>query len=656
MAWPLHVGRLLSDADPEDVQGRYRSRPGRLRRRPALTTFTLAWASLTTTRRMWGPRQLPGRPQRHARADHVHVGGAGLGNGRNGCSPVSGDGSAGDPVTVENQAIGHLKIGSTVAGVDQAAGRILEADGAGDVRWADQRRRQAVGAAPTIRRLPRSRSMRPDFTGNLGTGDDDVQAALDTIDAFELENTFRGAYNSNRTYDGGEMVIYQGLEYISLIRENDREPTRSEEQWSAQPRGYIYRGDAPVAATTYQEAHIVRVPAQDSYYICTFQGGVSVTRAQLAAGHANFHPLAHRLTDAQVASSTSGEKGTISGEQLHDFAPELGIAEATSKVSDEFGRVSGRRIGEAIDAHVVPSTNATTDIGEDSVIGTSAELSRDDHAHELPIDNTLEFNTDDELGVNVTDVVETLQERIRHFTTTGNYSSDAGASVGQAFNLGPHRTRITKVQFDFAPLAGADSFLVRLEELESNNEIKAKLHTSNTRLNSALSIGGGPRTFNFHDADGELGVIVDRGIRLGILLSRLGDDSDSAVQAIHGSEDSDSPSETYDDASTDFALDGGIVYQHINPAIGASTHSHDSMIRGNIKIFYTVIIDHGYLVGDGQVNAAHIDSGSSADGEVLTSDGSGGADWEAAAGVARVPTMGGDATGFTGNLHGGDGP
>ena len=39
--------------------------------------------------------------------------------------PVSGDGSSGDPVTIENQAIGHTKIGSSVGGVDQAAGRIL---------------------------------------------------------------------------------------------------------------------------------------------------------------------------------------------------------------------------------------------------------------------------------------------------------------------------------------------------------------------------------------------------------------------------------------------------------------------------------------------------------------------------------------------------
>ena len=39
---------------------------------------------------------------------------------------------------IPNQEIGHVKIGSSVGGSNQAAGRILEADGAGDVRWADK--------------------------------------------------------------------------------------------------------------------------------------------------------------------------------------------------------------------------------------------------------------------------------------------------------------------------------------------------------------------------------------------------------------------------------------------------------------------------------------------------------------------------------------
>ena len=68
------------------------------------------------------------------------------------------------------------------------------------------------------------------------------------------------------------------------------------------------------------------------------------------------------------------------------------------------------------------------------------------------------------------------------------------------------------------------------------------------------------------------------------------------------------------------------------PLLAASTHSHGTDIRGNIKIFYTLIIDHGNLVGDGQVNADHIDSGSADDGDVLTADGSGGAAFEAPTG------------------------
>ena len=348
-------------------------------------------------------------------------------------------------------------------------------------------------------------------------------------------------------------------------------------------------------------------------------------------------PAVHALTDAEVGDSTSDVTGTISGEQLDDFAPELGIAEATSKVSDEFGRVSGRRIGEAIDAHVVPSTNATTDISTASAIGTSLELSRDDHEHELPIDNTLEFNASDELSVNVQDVIEHLQERIQYHTSSSNYSSSAGATVGQAYATSAYRKTITKVEVLLNPLVGADGYLVRLDELNADNSIKAKLFTSQTR-SAPFGLGVTARAFNFHNADGDVGVNIDGSIRLGILISRIGDNSDSAVAAVHGTEASSSPRESYDDASTDFDLENDVVYQHIDPAIGASTHSHGTDIRGNIKIFYELIIDHGNLVGDGQVNAAHIDSGSAPDGDVLTADGSSGATWE-------TPTGGGGGGG-----------
>ena len=114
----------------------------------------------------------------------------------------------------------------------------------------------------------------------------------------------------------------------------------------------------------------------------------------------------------------------------------------------------------------------------------------------------------------------------------------------------------------------------------------------------ASTAGGtaGVRSFRFHDGAGEPGVTINGGIHLGVLLSRLGDNSDSATQAVHGAEAANSPAEDYDDASLDFVLVNDVVYEHINPGVGTSTHSHGTDIRCNFKIYYTVIIDHGDLV------------------------------------------------------------
>ena len=170
-----------------------------------------------------------------------------------------------------------------------------------------------------------------------------------------------------------------------------------------------------------------------------------------------------------------------------------------------------------------------------------------------------------------------------------------GASVGQVYATSQYRKLITKVEVLLNPLVGADAYLVRLVDTNADNSIKAKLFTSQTR-SAPFGLGTAARAFNFHDADGGVGVPVDGGIRLGVLISRLGDNSDSAVAAIHGTEAGNSPRESYDDASVDFELVNDVVYQHIDPAVGASTHSHGTDIRGNIKIFYTLIVDHGDLV------------------------------------------------------------
>ena len=261
-------------------------------------------------------------------------------------------------------------------------------------------------------------------------------------------------------------------------------------------------------------------------------------------------------------------------------------------------------------------------VGETAIVGDAVTAPHANHGHALPIDNTLEFNAGDELGVNVQDVIEHLQRRIQYHTASDNYSSSGGATVGQIYQTSQYRKLVTKVEVLFNPLVGADAYLVRLDEVNADNSIKAKLFTSNTR-SAPFGLGVTPRAFTYHNADGDPGVILEKGIRLGVLISRLGDDGDSAVAAVHGTEVAAGPRESYDDASVDFALENDVVYQHIDPAIGATTHSHGTDIRGNIKIFYDLIIDHGNFVGDGTVNAAHLSSGSAALGDVATAQGDG---------------------------------
>ena len=404
--------------------------------------------------------------------------------------------------------------------------------------------------------------------------------------------------------------------------------------WGESAGTYRWRGETyPSGVTNPATGDVIKEPAghfrhrnssnawvhlvDPSNFIGDYNDETAADNHVTAVGETSLY--SHNLH--QVATFTAGvatyvwAKGLDAREVIadaHAFGGNLATTDTNLQLIAD--KVDGLILGPSI------SDDAPEDVGDTTDAGTGAEVSADDHAHRLPIDNTLAFNSSDELAVNVQDVIEHLQERIRYFTSSTNYSSDAGASVGQAYDTSQYRKLITKVEVNFDPLVGADSFLVRLVELESNNEIKAKLFTSNTRR-GPFGAGSGVRAFTFHDAAGDVGVPIDGGIRLGILLSRLEDDSDSAVGALHGSEASGSPNETYNDASDDFDLDNGIVYQHIDPAVGASTHSHDTQIRGNIKIFYTLILDHGQLVGDGNVNIDHLDSGSQAAERIIETDG-----------------------------------
>ena len=485
---------------------------------------------------------------------------------------MSGDGSAADPVTIANQAIGHTKLGSSVAGTDQAAGRILEADGAGDMRWADK------------------------GGGGGGGGDDGV------ADSLEVDIT------------GQTLTVTVGRSGTLV----DLEDT----------------------ATIPDPVSIASLPTQDS----PLDGSDLLGIWDSSDGQVEKVPLT-------VARNFMQDD--LDADEVDVDATGFGDNLATTDTDVQL-------VAQAVNdlALVELSDDAPEDIGAVADDGDGIAASKYNHSHRLPTDNTLEFDGSAQLGVNIHDVIEHLQERIRYYTAASDYSSSAGASVGQIYNTSQYDKVITKVEALFNPLGGADEYLVRLVDTNDDNSIKAKIAVSNTR--STAGGTAGVRAFNFHDGAGEVGVRIDGGIRLGILLSRLGDNSDSATQAVHGSEAGNSPGESYGDASIDFDLVNDVVYQHIDPAVNASTHSHGTDIRGNLKIFYTLIIDHGSLVGDGNVNAAHIDSETADDGDVLTADGSGAATWETPSGggggggATDAEDVAVDTTNFDGNLTAAD--
>ena len=113
------------------------------------------------------------------------------------------------------------------------------------------------------------------------------------------------------------------------------------------------------------------------------------------------------------------------------------------------------------------------DVGDTPDSGDGSDTaSRDNHGHRVPTDSTLEFNASDELAVNVQDVIEHLQERIQYHTASSDYSSSAGATVGQAYATSQYRKIITKVEVLLNPLVGADAYLVRLDELNADNSLR----------------------------------------------------------------------------------------------------------------------------------------------------------------------------------------
>ena len=285
------------------------------------------------------------------------------------------------------------------------------------------------------------------------------------------------------------------------------------------------------------------------------------------------------------------------------------------------------------------ATGTPEDVAATGETGTGTRAAHGSHVHALGIGDTLQFNADDELSVAITEVIEHLSQQIRYFTSDSGDYSTGGSAAGQVYTTNAYPKNLFKVQAQIRPTTGS-IYRAGVYEVASDNEIIAVLGESEDSAELAqnqthlvkfdLSVVG----------ETDLGVPLDGDERIAVLIRRVGDGNEADTHVRSGGEAAGSPSVSYADARNDFVLINHVIYRHEDPAVGNTTHSHGTSIRGNLRLYYSVTIDHGSLIGSGNVNAAHIDSGSALATEFLRADGSQGALW------AVPPGGGGGGTAF----------
>ena len=245
------------------------------------------------------------------------------------------------------------------------------------------------------------------------------------------------------------------------------------------------------------------------------------------------------------------------------------------------------------------SNDDPENVTETASPGNDSTVSRDDHVHALPINSTMEFDTDSgDLGVKVHDIIQHLQETIRYFTDSIDHPADPGGhSAGQMYRTGPFPTTISRVQSQIDVLVGHPSYAARIYTVDSDRNILEFLGESS----HFVPLSNNPHSYDFSVDDG-IGIPIPANSFIVILFHAVGG---VLIPLRTGDEASGSPGKSYQDADRDFNMVHSVVYDEVHPSVGDDTASHgdNDHIRGNIKIFYDIAYDHGSLLGDDKANS-----------------------------------------------------
>ena len=336
------------------------------------------------------------------------------------------------------------------------------------------------------------------------------------------------------------------------------------------------------------------------------------------------------LIDGTIATIKIGDS-QVTGAKLSSNAVSTGKVadDAITSAKIAAGAVgSGDIASSAVTAAKIASNAVTTAKVADDAI-TAAKLA-DDAAGEgkVPIDNTLQFDGSGDLGVQITTVTELLSEDIRYYSTDTTREDAHQASKGVVFlDTSRFAKKIHSIEWDFEGDGIGNNYATFIVGIDSSDDISHIYGQSDVLFNVTTS-GTHRTTF------GTEGVRVPGGVtRLGVFLVRTGSPADATheTKVYRGQPADDSPRESYPSASLDFPFWRSARFDSSRPEIGEHIDNYitNGEIYGYPKIRYSIEVEHTPFVGDGSVSASHISSGSSADGTVLTADGSGGVAFEA---------------------------
>ena len=337
-----------------------------------------------------------------------------------------------------------------------------------------------------------------------------------------------------------------------------------------------------------------------------------------------------KIGDDQVTGAKLSDNAVSTGKVAADAITQAKIADDavdTDQLADE--AVTAAKLAEfAVQTGKIANAQVTTAKLADGAV-TSAKLATNAAGEgKVPIDNTLQFDGSGNLGVEISTVIDLLDEDIRYYSDDTTREDARQASKGIVFlDISRYARRIHSVEWDFEGDGVGHNYTTFFVRIDSNDDIDFVYGESETLFNVGTS---GTRRFDFDSS----GLRIPGGVeRLGLFLTRTGSDDTWETKVYRGQPASDSPRESYPDASVDFPFWRSARFASGRPEPGEHIDNYitNGEIYGYPKIRYTLELEHASLVGDGNISAAHIDSGSSADGTVLTADGSGGSAFEAQA-------------------------